>query len=144
MRTAGGGQRQGEGDGGDDAAGWMLKIARLSRDVLVVFGATEYGARVRLRLFHAGGNRFSGVAHRIAPDPGGGEVWTPDAFDDADLLEAAEHIPSLRIVGPGCPTDLEVGDADLVLLLLQARPPRRSVPPWRRHGCGLARRGETT
>jgi hypothetical protein len=63
-----------------------------------------------------------------SPIPDGSETWTPDAFGEADLLEAAEHIPSLRIVDAGCPTALEVGDDDLALLTSMAREPRVFVP----------------
>jgi hypothetical protein len=69
----------------------MPRIARLGRDVIVVFGATEYVAPVKIRLFHAEGNRFTGVAYRIAPNPDGGETWTPDAFNEVDLLEVVER-----------------------------------------------------
>ena len=115
----------------------QLRLAFFGRNVVVVFGATEYVAPIRLRLFHAGGSRFDGVAYRIAPNPDGGETWTPDAFDEADLRGAAERIPSLRIVGAGCPTALEVGDDDLLMLESAARPPRRFVGPWRRRDVAL-------
>ena len=120
-----------------------LRLAFPGRGLVVVFGATEYVAPIRLRLFHAGGNRFTGWAYRVAPNPSGGELWTPDAFDEADLLQAAEHIPSIRVVGPGCPTVLEVGDDDLAMLIEKARPPRRFVAPWRRRGIGLPLRPPT-
>jgi hypothetical protein len=110
----------------------MPRIARLGRDVIVVFGATEYVAPVKIRLFHAEGNRFTGVAYRIAPNPDGGETWTPDAFNEVDLLEVVESIPSLRIISPGLPTILEVGNADLTLLTLKARQPQRRTSPWMR------------
>lgn len=116
-----------------------LRLAFFPGSIVVVFGATEYPAPIRLRLFHIEGSRFEGVAHRIAPNPDGGELWTPDAFDGADLLQVAEHIPSIAVVGAGCPTILEVGDDDLAMLAARARPPRRSVGPWRRRGVGLPR-----
>lgn len=103
----------------------MVRIAFFGRNVCVVFGASEFVAPIRLRLFHAGDNRFAAVAYRIAPNPEGGETWTPDAFDEADLRAVAEHIPTLRILAAGCPTILEVEDADLTMLILKARPPRR-------------------
>ena len=113
----------------------MMRIARLGRSVLVVFGATDYVAPMRLRLFHAEGNRFSGVAYRIAPNPDGGETWFPDAFNDEDLLEVAEHIPSIRILGPAaCPTALEMSDADMARLTSMAKQPQLPMWPWRRHG----------
>lgn len=121
----------------------MMRIARLGRDVVVVFGAAEYVAPIRWRLFHAEGNRFTGVAYHIAPNPDGGQTWTPDAFDAADLLAVAEHIPSLRIVRPGCPTVFEVEDADLARLTTTAeRPRRRRVSPWRQRQDGPARSGD--
>jgi hypothetical protein len=107
-----------------------LQIARFGRDLVVVFGATEFVAPIRLRLFHAGGNRFAAVAYRISPNPDGGETWTPDAFCEADLRDALEHIPSFRIVGAGRPTPVEVGDADLAMLVARAKPPRARPLPW--------------
>lgn len=109
----------------------------------MLFGASGYVAPVGLRLFHAGGNRFAGVAYRVARNPDGSTTWTPDAFDGADLREAAEHIASIRVVDVGCPTILEVGDDDLTMLTLKARPPRRFVAPWRRRGVGLLLRPST-
>jgi hypothetical protein len=111
----------------------MPRIARLGRDVIVIFGATDYVAPVKFRLFHAEGNRFTGVAYRIAPNPDGGETWTPDAFNEVDLLEVLESIPSLRVISPGLPTTLEVGDADLTRLTLKAQQPQRGTAPWLRH-----------
>ena len=109
----------------------MPKIARLG-PAIVVFGSSEYMAPVRLRVFHVAANRFAGVAYRIVPNsPGSGETWTPDAFNDADLRELAEHIPSLRIVGPGCPTVMEVNEIDLARLTSIAREPRQRTRPWR-------------
>lgn len=87
-----------------------LRFVALSPSIAVVFGAAEYFVPIRLRLFQVEGCRFEGVAYRIAPAPSGGESWTPDAFDEADLLQAAEHIPSIRAVRAGWPTILEVGD----------------------------------
>lgn len=116
-----------------------LRLAFPGRGLAVVFGASEYVAPIRLRLFHTGENRFGGWAYRIAPAPSGGELWTPDAFREADLLQAAEHIPSIRVVDPGCPTGLEVGDDDLAMLIEKAGPPRRSLGPGRRRGVGLPR-----
>jgi hypothetical protein len=49
----------------------VLNIALFGRNLVVVFGATEFVAPIRLRLFHAEGNRFTGVAYRIAPNPDG-------------------------------------------------------------------------
>ena len=116
------------------------RLASFGRDLAVVFGATEYVAPIRLRLFHTGGTGFAAVAYRVSPDPDGGETWTPDAFGGADLRDAAEHIPSLRIVGAGCPTAVEVGDDDLALLVAKAKPLRQSPPPWlRRLGPGDTR-----
>lgn len=113
------------------------RLAFPGRGLVVVFGASEYVAPIRLRLFHAGRNRFDGWAYRIAPRPDGGGLWTPDSFGEADLLQVAEHIPSIRIVHAGCPTTLEVGDDDLTALTVMARPPRSFVGPWRRRGVGL-------
>ena len=104
---------------------------------MVVFGAAEYVAPIRLRLFHVEGCRFEELAYRIAPDPGAGagagagadELWPPDAFDEADLLQAAEHIPAIRAVRAGCPTILEGGDGDLTALTARAKLPRRFVGP---------------
>lgn len=111
----------------------MKRVAFLGRrELIAVFGADEYVAPIRLRLFHTEGNRFAAVAYRITPDPDGGEIWMPDVFSDADLRDAAEHIPSLRTVGAGCPTAVEVGGADLALLVARARPPRARPPPWLR------------
>ena len=114
-----------------------LRLAFPGRGLVVVFGAAEYFAPIRLRLFHTGENRFDGWAYRMAPNPSGGESWTPDAIDGADLLRAAEHIPSIRVVDRGCPTVLEARDDDLAMLIEKARPPRRLVGPWRRRGVGL-------
>lgn len=108
----------------------MLGIVRL----VMVFGASEFVAPMRLRLFHTEANRFATVAYRVAPNPNGGETWTPDAFGEADLREVAEHIPSLRVVGAACPTALEVGEDDLALLTAEAKPPRRWAPLWWRRG----------
>ncbi len=138
--AASGGNRcggRGDGTAGASAAGPTRRIARFGRNLVVVFGASEYVAPIRLRLFHIEGRRFSGVAYRIALNPDGSTTWTPDAFRGADLLEAAEHIPSLRIVDAGCPTTLEVGAEDLAMLAARAKPPRRSAGPWPRRGVRL-------
>jgi hypothetical protein len=71
----------------------------------------------------------------VAPNPDGPDgsaTWTPDAFGEADLGDAAEHIPSLRIVGAGRPAAVEVGDADLAMLVARAKPPRARPLPWLR------------
>jgi hypothetical protein len=71
----------------------------------------------------------------VAPNPDGPDgsaTWTPDAFGEADLRDAAEHIPSLRIVGAGRPAAVEVGDADLAMLVARAKPPRARPLPWLR------------
>ena len=70
------------------------------------------------------------MTYRVAPNPDGGTTWTPGAFLAADLLETAEHIPSLRVVAR-CPATLEVEDDDLAML---ARLPRRLAGPWRQRG----------
>ena len=113
----------------------MLRIARFGRDLVVVFGASEFVFPFRLRLFHTEANRFAAFAHRVSPNPDGPDgstLWTADAFGEADLRDAAEHIPSLRIIGPGCPTAVEVGDADLAMLVAKAKPPRQRPLPWLR------------
>ena len=125
-----------------------LRLAFFPGSIVVVFGAAEYPAPIRLRLFHVEGRRFEGVAYRVSPNPDGPDgstLWTPDAFGEADLLQAAEHIPSIRIVHAGCPTILEVGDDDLTTLAAMARPPRprRFAGPWRRRGAGLPPRPST-
>jgi hypothetical protein len=71
----------------------------------------------------------------VAPNPDGPDgsaTWTPDAFGEADLRDAAEHIPSLRIVGAGRPAAVEVGDADLATLVARAKPPRARPLSWLR------------
>jgi hypothetical protein len=108
----------------------MPRIARFG-PAIIVFDASKYMAPVRLRLFHVAANRFAGVAYRITPNSDGGETWTPDAFSEAHLRELAEHIPSLRIIGPGCPTMMEVNAADVARLTSMAREPRRRTSPWR-------------
>ena len=50
-----------------------LRIAFFPGSIVVVFGASEYPAPIRLRLFHIEGRRFNGWAYRIAPKPDGGE-----------------------------------------------------------------------
>ncbi len=75
----------------------------------MVFGASEYVSRIRPRLFHTGGRRFSGVAYRVAPDPDGSTTWMPDAYREANLRGAAEHIPSICVASAGHPTILVVG-----------------------------------
>ena len=79
------------------------------RNLVVVSGASGYVSRIRPRLFDIGGRRFSGLAHRVAPDPDGSTTWTPDAFRGADRLEAAERIAPVRVADAGCPTVSEVG-----------------------------------
>lgn len=101
------------------------RIARLGHDVVVVFGALEFFAPIRLRLFHVGERTFLGVAYRIGPAPEGGELWTPDALGPDDLRIVAAHIPSVRIAAPGCPTTLEVSELDLAQLDQLAVEPRR-------------------
>jgi hypothetical protein len=115
-----------------------MRIVRIG-PALVVFGAIEYPAPVRLRLFHVEGCRFHGYAYRITPNPDGSETWSPGGFTTADLQEITPHIPSLRIVLAGCPTSLEVGEADLMRLKGEAREPR----PVRPSRLRMPRRGLT-
>ena len=50
-----------------------LLLARLSKDVIVVFNASEYVAPIRIRLFHHQANQFLAVVYRITPNPEGGD-----------------------------------------------------------------------
>jgi hypothetical protein len=115
-----------------------MRIVRIG-PALVVFGAIEYPAPVRLRLFHVEGCRFLGYAYRVTPNPDGGETWSPRGLTPADLRDMTEHIPSLHIVLAGCPTSLEVDEADLMRLMGEAREPR----PVRASKLRMSRRDQT-
>ena len=80
-------------------------LARLSKDVIVVFNATEYVAPIRIRLFYHQANRFLAVVYRLTPNPEGGTLWTPDALNQDDLEQVRACILSVRIVFLGLPDD---------------------------------------
>ena len=105
------------------------RIAHLGPNVVVVFGAMEFVAPIRLRLFHVGERTFLGVVYRTKPASEGGEHWTPDAIGPDDLRVVAEYIPSVRIAAAGCPTTLEVSEPDLARLDRLATEPR-PCRPW--------------
>lgn len=97
------------------AAPLRTRVAHIG-DLVAMFGDFEvqHLAPTKLGLFHLGGNRFNGfrVASRYT------------ALDEEDRQGIVAHIPSARLRREGASAIVEVGDADLMMLLGTAREAR--------------------
>jgi len=87
------------------------RVARLG-DAVAMFGDFEvqHLARAKLGLFHLGGNRFN--SFRV------GSRYT--ALDEEDMQGIIAHISSARLLREGHSAVVEVGGADLAMLLRMA------------------------
>ena len=88
------------------------RVARFSEGMAALFGdfQVEHAAGASSGLFHLGGNRFN--AFRT------GSRWS--ALDPGGMAPIAARLPSARLGREGDMSVVEVGDADLALLLRMA------------------------
>lgn len=112
----------------------VISVVLLGERISVTFGGTvEFGdggfpmpSKARIRLTHRDGNQFAGWGYDTskAMMPSGRETAfpTPRNLTTDDLIEIAQFVPSVRLLGRTrtFPSLVEMSDADITMLRLKA------------------------